>query len=116
MTIPTEIYASDRRTIEALKARAFCANRRAKRTHGPARAAHYRVKHSVINTFLKADLAWVIEADYRQSDALFGVQFAGGGKLHINLSRLDSEALVIVRAQILAQRASDGSAYFQFAA
>ena len=115
MASSNAIKTWDWRTIEARKARAFDANRRAKLTHGRARAAHYREKNCVINTFLKAGLAWVIDADYRQSEALFGIEFAGGGKLHIYLTGLDSGALPIVRAQILAQKASERSAS-QFAA
>ncbi|GEM_PF-4393337 len=87
--------------IVHLKTRAFNANRRAKASCNPARAAFYRRKADAINALLVAGFAFVDVVDSSRPDPLIGIEFAGGGKLHTKLSCLDSGALRRVLKQLM---------------
>jgi hypothetical protein len=83
-----------------IKNRAFSANDRAKLSTGETRESCYRNKHAAISYLLETGMAFVDSVDWSAADPTFGVEFAGGGKLHTKLSGLSSAALRTVRRQL----------------
>jgi hypothetical protein len=95
------IKAVQQRNVVRLKDRAFAANRLAKATTSQSRATCYRVKDAAINALLRHDSAFVDVVDLSSSEAIIGIRFAGGGKLHARVSCLDAHALDAVRRQLM---------------
>jgi len=89
--------AGGRRDLLRLKQRAFAANLRAKTSEGSQREAFYRTKASAINYLLEAGFAFVNEVDWSRADAVIGITFAEGGRLHILLSDLSPGAFRVLR-------------------
>ena len=83
-----------------IKNRAFSANVRAKLSTGETRESCYRNKHAAISYLLAAGMAFVDSVDWSVPDPTFGVEFVGGGKLHVKLSGMSSAALRSVRRQL----------------
>jgi hypothetical protein len=100
------------RQVTQLKVVAFRSNRKAKASTGEERAKHYRRKNAAMNALLRLGCALVDETDWRSDDPVIGLRFAGGGKLHMRISGLDSDALLMLRGQFnpnrSMQEASDG--------
>ncbi len=87
--------------LARLKGQAFTANRQAKNSDaGAEREVQYRKKDAAINYLLEVGCAFVNSVDWSKSDPVFGIEFAGGGRLHTKLSCLSIPALHRVRQQI----------------
>jgi hypothetical protein len=89
-----------RRALTRAKAQAFKANHQAKRSEGPRREAHYRLKQNAINFLMGAGHAFVNSVDWSRPDPVISVRFTDGGQLHTILSSLDLAAFRILRQQL----------------
>jgi len=85
-----------------LKNRAFAANQVAKVTFGTSRQSCYERKSMAMNTLLKYGVAFLCTFEVSDHDALIGIEFAGGGKLHTKPASLDPEARNVLCAQLIA--------------
>lgn len=97
---PAESFEIAEQTVVRLKNRAFTANARAKTSTGPVRSDFYRQKDRAINACLEAGLASVLTVDWSRPDAVIGIEFACGGKLHIKLSCLTLGAMKAFRREL----------------
>src|SRR5437773_300493 len=88
-----------RRNIEALKRKAFGANRLAKQTSDTSQVVCYRIKNAAISQLLLTGAAAVNSCSLYPTIEI-AVDFVGGGRLHAKLSHLTVEVRRVVRQQL----------------